>query len=292
MHISVITPVYHGNKYLNKYMKMMEKAAEPFAARGNSVEVILVNDSPDVDIVYDGSLVKSFRVSVINNNENIGIHGSRVNGLNNCSGDYIVFLDQDDIISHHCFTTHAKAIKDGDISLGNGILEAGIERNDIFGGKFSQKFASRPWVYIWIRDFIVSPGQCLIKKSAIPEYWKEHILSANGTDDYLLWLLMFNNGSVMNCNYHRVYLHCDTGENVSSDSGKMFESTKELLAALETCPDYNKSVSALIKRRIYYKEADRGNKKEFVLKSIKNMDVFLVNVFYRIVWRGCLVSKK
>lgn len=290
MYISIITPVYYGNKYLNKYMKMISRAASGFVNENNRVEVILVNDSPQVKIEYDKSLADGFEVLVIENETNKGIHCSRVNGLNKCSGEYVIFLDQDDFISENSLITHAGIIEDADISMGNGILEIGKERKKIFDNRFSQRFSSRQWVYVWIRDFIVSPGQCLIKKSSIPEYWKENILHSNGTDDYLLWLLMFSAGAVMKCNYHTVYMHRDTGENYSSDSRKMFESTEELLSVLEKCPTYKKSVLKLIKRRIYYKKADRSNKKVFILKSVKNADILLVNIFYRLVWRGCLTD--
>lgn len=290
MEISIITPVYYGNKYLNKYMKMIGRAVGGFAGRNNSVEVILVNDSPQVKIEYDTSLVRGFEVRIIENEINIGIHGSRVTGLKNCSGEYVIFLDQDDFISENSLITHSDTIKDADVSLGNGMLEVGKERKKIFEGRFSQRFSSRQWAYVWIRDFIVSPGQCLIRKSSIPEYWKENILHLNGTDDYMLWLLMFSNGIVMKCNYHTVYMHRDTGENYSSDSEKMFESTQEMLSVLGNCPTYKKSVLRLIERRIYYKKADRNNKKNFAVKSIRNIDILLVNIFYRLVWRGCLVS--
>lgn len=289
MDISIITPVYYGNKYLNKYMKMISRAVQGFVGKDNSVEVILVNDSPQVEIEYDKSLVSGFEVLVIENEANIGIHGSRVNGLKKSSGEYVIFLDQDDFISENCLTTHIDTIKDADVSLGNGILEVGKDRRKIFEDRFSQRFSSRQWAYVWIRDFIVSPGQCLIRKSSIPEYWKKNILHLNGTDDYLLWLLMFNNDIIMKCNYHTIYMHRDTGENYSSDSQKMFESTEEMLSVLENCPVYKKSVLRLIKRRIYYKKIDRKNKKDFAVKSIRNIDILLVNIFYRLVWRGCLV---
>lgn len=37
---------------------------------------------------------------------------------------------------------------------------------------------------------ITSPGHCLIRKTSIPQLWKENILKNNGSDDLLLWLLM------------------------------------------------------------------------------------------------------
>lgn len=287
MDISIITPVYNGNKYLNNYMRMMNSVV------GNSnaeVEIILVNDSPEIPIEYDKSIANGYEVIIYNNEKNSGIHESRVNGLKQSHGKYILFLDQDDMISEHCLKSQLNAIKDADVVLGNGIFELGGERKKIFGNKFSQDFASEEWVYKWIRDFIVSPGQCLIKKESIPDFWISNPMKNNGTDDYLLWLLMFNKGMKVNCNYNAVYLHRDTGVNLSSDDAKMYKSTKELLELLSVCEEYDNKNIALIKRRIEYKRVDRSNKLNFIIASVKNLDVFIVNVLYRMFFRGCIIK--
>ena len=189
MKISVITPVYHGNRYLDGYMKMMSKAAWEFveADRDNSVEVILVNDSPEIPIEFNKSLAGGFTIRILENDMNRGIHYSRVNGLNECSGDYVVFLDHDDSISKHCFTSHRNSIGDSDVSVGNGVFEINGQRVPIFANKYSQDYAVREESYIWLRDFIVSPGQCLIKKNSIPEYWKENIIKTDsGKEIYFI----------------------------------------------------------------------------------------------------------
>ena len=292
MKISVITPVYHGNRYLDGYMKMMSKAAWEFveADRDNSVEVILVNDSPEIPIEFNKSLAGGFTIRILENDMNRGIHYSRVNGLNVCSGDYVVFLDHDDSISKHCFTSHRNSIGDSDVSVGNGVFEINGQRVPIFANKYSQDYAVREESYIWLRDFIVSPGQCLIKKNSIPEYWKENIIKHNGTDDYLLWLLMLQNGCSMCCNYKAIYLHRDTGANVSSDDDKMFESTEEMLGILEKNEAYPKDKLELIRRRIYYKHFDRSDRLGFMKETLKNMDIFAANVKYRALWRGCITK--
>lgn len=286
MDISVITPVYNGNKYLNHYMKMMNMAV------GNTealVEVILVNDSPSIDIEFDRKLVKGYEVRIVENEINSGIHASRVHGLKESSGRYILFLDQDDLISEHSLETQYAAVKDADVVLGNGLFEINGKREKIFGNRFSQRFATHEWVYKWIRDFIVSPGQCLIKKSSIPEYWKNNTIKNNGTDDYLLWLLMFNNNMKMVCNYNTVYLHRNTGVNISADEEKMTGSTNEMLKILENYQNYNRDTVRFMRRRIEYKKVNRNNKKTFLMQTLKNIDIFMVNLLYRLLWRGCII---
>lgn len=58
-------------------------------------EIIFVNDGPDEII----SLRVCEHARLINNECNIGIHGSKCNGVKYARGTYIHFLDQDDRIS-------------------------------------------------------------------------------------------------------------------------------------------------------------------------------------------------
>ncbi len=293
MRISIITPIYEGNKYLDRYLKNVKFAADEFIGNSrNSVEVILVNDSPWVAPEYDSSLVHGFELKVIENSKNFGIHKSRISGFRESTGDYIIFLDQDDFITGVSLHALSKAIGDADIALGNGTFEKKKTTEDIFANYFSQDLATKPFVYKWIRDFVVSPGQCLIKKSSIPEYWLEHPLKNNGTDDYFLWLLMFNAGAVMVSCREKVYVHKYTGSNYSLNDDKMFNSTREMLHLLRNNPDYSRKDLRLIKRRIYYKKVDRSRKWLFMKESLKNLDVLAINVLYRMIWRGCLIRKE
>ena len=293
MKISIITPIYEGNQYLNGYLKNISLAAEEFIkSRENSVEVVLVNDSPWETPEYDGSLVRGFQLKVIENSRNFGIHKSRINGYWESTGDYILFLDQDDLLTRVSLRALAKSIGRADIALGNGTFEKKKVTEDIFANGFSQDFATKPFVYKWIRDFIVSPGQCLIKKSSIPEYWLKHPLKNNGTDDYFLWLLMFNVGAVMVSCREMVYVHKYTGTNYSLNDDKMFLSTREMLHLLRNNPDFSRKDLRLIKRRIYYKRVDRSRKWLFMKESLMNLDILAVNVLYRLIWRGCLIRKE
>jgi len=293
MKISIITPIYEGNQYLNGYLKNISLAAEEFIkSRENSVEVVLVNDSPWETPEYDGSIVRGFQLKVIENSRNFGIHKSRINGYWESTGDYILFLDQDDLLTSVSLRALAKSIGRADIALGNGTFEKKKVTEDIFANGFSQDFATKPFVYKWIRDFIVSPGQCLIKKSSIPEYWLKHPLKNNGTDDYFLWLLMFNAGAVMVSCREMVYVHKYTGTNYSLNDDKMFLSTREMLHLLRNNPDFSGKDLRLIKRRIYYKRVDRSRKWLFMKESLMNLDILAVNVLYRLIWRGCLIRKE
>jgi len=286
VNISIITPVYKGNKYLNKYLENISKAS----AKITEIEVIWINDSPEIKIEYNKELIKNFTLKIIENHENLGIHKSRCVGLKEAKGRYILFLDQDDEITEDALITQYTLIeqKKCEMILGNGIYESVKNDNKIFENKFSQKFATQKKPYIMARNFIISPGQCLIKKDSIPQYWVKNAQKFNGADDYLLWLLMLNNNIKMCCNYDVVYIHKYTGENYSLNLDKMYKSQLELVKLLENNDKYNKKDLRLLKRTIKYKHNYKHN---FIKETLKNLDIFVYNLYYRIVWKGYILKK-
>lgn len=294
MKISVITPVYEGNMYMPAYLRMIGRAVRNF---GESVEVILVNDSPWEPIVIPyvddfQSMIKEGLVTlrILKNRVNCGIQRSRIHGILASTGDYILMLDQDDAISDNSLRSLAGSIGDYDMCLGNGWFEMETKKEPIYGNRYSQLFAATRFAYEWIRDFIVSPGQCLIRKSSIPKDWIKRPMKYNGADDYYLWLLMFGTGCRITCCYEKVYTHKYTGNNLSLNDEKMFLSEREMLYRLSECETYPVDTLKFVKRRIFYKKIDRTKKMLFVKASIKNLDIFTVNVMYRLIWRGALVK--
>ena len=84
MKVSIITPFYHGRDYMKGYQQMLEAverytAAHP-AADGtrDTVEVIIVNDSPEVPVPLSGINLGKPYWRVITNVKNVGIHASRI----------------------------------------------------------------------------------------------------------------------------------------------------------------------------------------------------------------------
>lgn len=279
MKISIITPIYNGNKYLNNYLKMIKQAISKIS----EIEVIWVNDSPNIPIEYDKNLAKDVNVQIIENKENSGIHKSRVNGLKQAKGKYILFLDQDDEITEDALLSQYNKIQGHDLVIGNGYFEDKNGSHKIFENEYSLKFATKKKPYILVRDFIVSPGQCLIKKEAIPKEWQEDILKNNGTDDFLLWLLMFNNNSKITINFECIYKHKYTGENLSLEKDNMYKSQLELLDILAKNNTYNKKDLKKLERTIKYKHNYKTN---FVKETLKNIDIFWYNIIYKIKWKG------
>ena len=93
--ISVIIPYYQGKRYLPDLRSMMERNAEIFRKEtGKEIEVLLVNDSPwekiEPELKPWGNSSVPYRLKVLTNSQNSGIHATRVNGLNAAPGEDVV----------------------------------------------------------------------------------------------------------------------------------------------------------------------------------------------------------
>lgn len=89
--VSVIVPVYNNVRYLNECIESLLSQTCP------NVEIVLVDDGSDAECA---ALCDSFagRVKVFHK-PNGGISSARNYALERCTGDYICFVDSDDIVA-------------------------------------------------------------------------------------------------------------------------------------------------------------------------------------------------
>ena len=91
--ISVIMPFYKKKPYFSNTLKSVLNQSY------RNIEIIIIYDDDDLDdLNYIKSLVSDKQnISVILNNENIGVAKSRNRGIEKSKGKFIAFLDCDDI---------------------------------------------------------------------------------------------------------------------------------------------------------------------------------------------------
>lgn len=91
--VSIIMPVYNVEKYLSQCLESVCNQTYPY------LEIIVVDDeSPDNSgNIADDFAKKDNRIKVFHI-KNRGAAGARNFGLDNCTGDYIFFVDSDDYI--------------------------------------------------------------------------------------------------------------------------------------------------------------------------------------------------
>lgn len=105
MKISVIVPVYNGEKYLKNTIELILNQAH------KDIELILVNDgSKDSSKSICEYYSKIDDRVILINKENEGISAARNTGLGVASGEWISFIDQDDEISVDIYEHFSNAL--------------------------------------------------------------------------------------------------------------------------------------------------------------------------------------
>ncbi|MFR5664731.1 MAG: glycosyltransferase [Enterocloster bolteae] len=233
--VSVIVPVYNGIDYIEGIVKALERNHSMDTEI--KIELIIVNDKPDDFISLSSISTNVLAVQVINHQENKGIHASRVDGLRAASGRYIVFLDQDDILGDNYLHSQLEQIQEGDAVVCNGYTTDREYRGPIYPHFGQIQFCVDEWSALVCDNRIISPGQVMIKRTAIPECWKHHILKKNGVDDYFLWISMFEKRAKFKINENKIFTHTFCGNNLSNNYDKMKEAMEEFVKVLLNATD-------------------------------------------------------
>lgn len=164
--ISVIVPVYNERRYLKECVESIEKQTY------NNIEIILVDDgstdgtSQDCDELAE----KDNRIKVIHK-KNEGLSSARITGLENSVGDWVMFVDDDDVIAHNMLESFTRYVNNEKLdiiigdrmdtddaslvytenSLGDGIFLEGIEAcNKIVANEIITPL----WGKIYRKDFL------------------------------------------------------------------------------------------------------------------------------------------
>lgn len=230
--ISIVIPFYNGNKHLQNLKETIDANYTDLGSIAR-LEVILVNDSPWESVnlsVFDGA---KYNVTCVNHEKNMGIHKARITGIENASGNYIFMLDQDDQVTPDCIKSlYSCFSEDIDVVYGNGVFETDNGPKLILNNYCRAVAAKDNRFYMYLGNLLSSPGQCLIRKSAIPQYWMKNVIKSNCADDLFLWCLLMKKNNARYCN-KIVYIHKNTGVNFSLDKENGYNSDREVLAYLK-----------------------------------------------------------
>lgn len=99
--ISVIIPVYNAEKYLGRCLDSI------ISQSYSNLEIILIDDcSKDNSLkICEEYAKKDRRIKIIKNEKNLGQAGARNKGIKQSKGDYITFVDNDDVIDLRMYET-------------------------------------------------------------------------------------------------------------------------------------------------------------------------------------------
>lgn len=284
--ISVIVPLYKGKKYVDGIIRNIENCVGQAKVLA---ELIFVNDYPKETIVgHDYYNSKLLQVKILENETNLGIHKSRLKGLECSCGSMIHFLDQDDYVDDNFYLSQLSQIGTNDavISLVYQGEQKYYKNYDLL-----DNYISIEWL-IKNGNMIISPGQVILKKSSIPRKWKQDTLKYNGADDYYLWMCMIHEGRKMVFNtatfFHHVLI---PGINATENLEEMLCSIQEVFwkckneyfgeYELELC--WEREIRNIKRRQKINKEMEVFEKWMMIKDFKQDVSTYLLDKGYNIV---------
>lgn len=110
--ISIIIPVYNSSKYIKKCIEsVLNNTYKNF-------EIVIVDDGSSDNSISIIKEINSSKIKVFSQN-NSGPGSARNLGIKKSKGEYIFFLDSDDIINENTLELLHNNIKDNDVIIGN-----------------------------------------------------------------------------------------------------------------------------------------------------------------------------
>ena len=153
MKLSIIIPVYNEERFLKRCLDSVELK--------EGVEVIIVDDgstdkSPEICDEYEGLTRHGFDVKVIHK-PNGGCCSARNVGIREAKGEYITFLDSDDLYSSGSVARMLQAIKDHPVEMiqfnDNRVHHSNLEKT------YTLRELPKKWVLVWNkcykREFLI-----------------------------------------------------------------------------------------------------------------------------------------
>ena len=141
--VSIIVPVYNAAPYLGRCM------ASLLGQTYQNTEILLVDDgSTDGSGVLCDGFAESYRNVNVFHTSNAGVSAARNRGLEECGGEYLTFVDADDVLEEHALEVLVRMMeeKNGDVAgcgyfefRGDGWKENGKESGKESGNKSGNK---------------------------------------------------------------------------------------------------------------------------------------------------------
>lgn len=241
--ISIIVPLYHGGRFVAPILSMVDRNICNCSA---TVELIFVKDSIDDVVSLPVHSSRCYPLRMLRHSQRQGIHQARLTGLAYAKGTFVLFLDQDDRIKDNYLSSQQNAIEGADAVVCNGYKFRDGKMHYIYNNRRKQLLACNPKAFFLFENHIVSPGQVLLRKAAIPPEWQCRAIQHNGADDYFLWYLLMAKKQDIRINKARLFAHTSCGTNASLDYKEMQLSLYEVAARLQRLDCLNPLEKALL----------------------------------------------
>lgn len=158
--VSFIVPIYKAERYIHKCIDSL------LAQTYTDIEVILVDDgSPDnCGVICDDYAARDKRVKVIHQ-QNGGVSAARNRGLSYAAGEYVAFVDADDLVTkdyiEELFDNNADLVIGGYKDTGNHTFALSEEQYvgkealvEFYSTHFHRLYSTVPWGKLYKKSII------------------------------------------------------------------------------------------------------------------------------------------
>ena len=228
--ISIILLIYNKEKYLHRSIGSI--LGQTF----KDIEIVLVNDGStdnSLNIIQNCS-IKDSRMKIINNDKNRGVFYSRVNGILNSIGEFLMFLEPDDLLEGNdnleYLYNEAKDRRE-DITIFPHynvnkkqnrfkckIFNKTIYQPEIFKLAFTNNNNIRDeiiWNKLIKREIFIKVAK-KVEKFLIREKWNHH-------EDTVWSLLLHKYAKSMKCINKVLYIYEKNNESITKNTGTILE---------------------------------------------------------------------
>ena len=220
--VSVIIPVYGHVEYV------LDSLFSVFTQSYTDFEVIVINDgSPDASESILKTYIASGKIKYVSQ-ENKGAAAARNHGLALASGDFVAFLDDDDVWPANKLEVQVDQLENCDAVMVGGSSCCFSDIEDTAEISFvPSKFKLLHTIDFFLGNPFASPGQIIIRKSALDTVggYDESIW---GVEDLDLWMRLSRIGEIRKYEYMALYYRVHSA-NASLDLEKMVSNTEQVI---------------------------------------------------------------
>lgn len=156
--VSIVIPAYNSEKYIKDCILSLQNQTY------KNIEIIVVNDgSKDSTLEILNSLAAEYKNLIVLSQDNHGIAYTRNRGIEFASGEYLMFMDNDDSMKEDCVETLLKTI----IETNADMVVGGYRRITPDGKVLEQMVLTNDE---WAKFKMVSPWGRIMKTSFVKEH--------------------------------------------------------------------------------------------------------------------------
>lgn len=197
--VTIIIPVYNAEKTINKCLSSIINQTY------KNLEILVINDGSKDNSLNVIKNIDDDRIKVIDK-KNEGVAITRNLGIKIASGDYIMFIDNDDYIDENYVQTHVENMDDYDVVISG--YRRPNEKNKIAktlklqDTEWSKLMVLAPWAKIYRKDYLLKNNIEFLNNNIGEDVYfnLQALLLSNKVKiiDYIGYNWFFNSQSVSN----------------------------------------------------------------------------------------------